>query len=596
MGHRLNERKNIMTPSEKFSTIYIDHEQVITPEHIAAAADGKVKLELSGQTYNLLAERRKQVEDYLTGQKYPAYGFNRGFGHNVDLAVKEEDLSQLQENLIMSHCVGVGEPAPDEIVRTTMLLRAWSLSRGYSGVRPRVVEQILDMLNHDILPVVPELGSVGASGDLAPLSHIALGMLGKGKVKYRGELMDAADALKKAGLKPLKLQMKEGLALNNGVQYMTAIGLHCCRQMQVLLKTAAVQTAMTAQVMLAPETPFRKDLHQLRPHPGAVKVAGWIYELMKDSPLREAHRDYRIDGEIQDPYNIRCAAQILGSCAELIDECQAVLLREANSVTDNPLLLPASEEYGWDKNDPFYGQYVDIVSGGQFHGMPVAVRIYNLFQAMGIMAGLVNRRCARYVDANQNKGLGRDLKWPDLNEEQRAISNSMMMLEYTSASLANSIWGEVMPNHLFNISTNTGQEDHVSMGTDPAVRVMKTMPKMAQLLAIELAYISQAAAIRKRLPHIPSKVPIYEEIRKKLADMQKDLQSSETRFDLEIQLLEHYPITPEQRKLNPVCENILSRVSEIFPPVTKDRPFDAELRELSRFISEGFIVEMVTGL
>jgi len=585
-----------MKSSNKNSTIYLNHQQDITLEHITAVADGKVKLKLSEQTHNLLDERRKQVEDYLSGQKYPAYGFNRGFGHNVDLAVKEEHLSELQENLIISHCVGVGDPAPDGIVRTTMLLRAQSLARGYSGIRPRVVEQLLDMLNHNILPVVPELGSVGASGDLAPLSNIALGMLGKGKVKYKGEVMDAADALKQAELTPLKLQMKEGLALNNGVQYMTAIGLHCCRQMQVLLKTAAVQTAMTAQVMLAPETPFRRDLHQLRPHPGAVKVAGWIYELMKDSPLREAHRDVRIDGEIQDPYNIRCAAQILGSCAELIDECETVLLREANSVTDNPVLLPASEEYGWKPGNSFYGKYVDIVSGGQFHGMPVAVRIYNLFQAMGIMAGLINRRCARYVDANQNKGLGRDLKWPDLSEEQRAISSGMMMLEYTSAALANSIWGEVMPNHLFNISTNTGQEDHVSMGTDPAIRVLKTLPKMSHLLAIELAYISQAAAIRKRLPHIPSKVPVYEEIKQKLAGIQKDLQSSETRFDLEIQVREHYPISPEQRRLNPVCENILSRVSEIFPPVTKDRPFDKELRELSRFISEGHIVEMVQGL
>ncbi|MBN2411002.1 aromatic amino acid lyase [candidate division KSB1 bacterium] len=585
-----------MASSKNSSIIYINHLQDINLKHIAAAADGHVRFELSEQTHELLAERRRQVEDYLRGQKYPAYGFNRGFGHNVDLAVGDKHLSELQENLIISHCVGVGDPAPDEIVRTTMLLRAQSLARGYSGIRPCVIGQLLDMLNHDILPVVPELGSVGASGDLAPLSHIALGMLGKGRVKYKGVEMDAADALQQAGIKPLKLQMKEGLALNNGVQYMTAIGLFCCRQMQVLLKTAAVLTAMTAQVMLAPETPFRRDLHELRPHPGAIKVAGWIYELMKDSPLRESHRDYRIDGEIQDPYNIRCAAQILGSCAELIDECEAALLREANSVTDNPLLLPASKEYGWKPDDPFYGKYVDIVSGGQFHGMPVAVRIYNLFQAMGIMAGLVNRRCARYVDANQNKGLGRDLKWPDLSEKQRAVSSGMMMLEYTSAALANSIWGEAMPNHLFNISTNTGQEDHVSMGADPAVRVLKTLPKMAQLLAIELAYISQAAAIRKKLPHIPSKVPVYKEIKQKLDGIQKELQSSETRFDLEIQLLEHYPITPEQRRLNPVCEKILSRVAEIFPPVTKDRPFSDELGELSRFISEGHIVEMVKGL
>lgn len=584
-----------MSQSTHSTPLTIDNNRELTLDQIAAAATGRDRFVLAEHTRAMLAERRRQVVDYLAGQKFPAYGFNRGFGHNVDLAVDEDKLSALQENLITSHAVGVGEPAPDAIVRVTMLLRAQSLARGYSGVRPVVVEQLLNMLNHDILPIVPELGSVGASGDLAPLSHIALGMLGMGKVRVNGETINAADALHAAGLQPLKLEMKEGLALNNGVQYMTAIGLHCCRQMQILLKTAAIETAMTAQVMLAPETPFRHDLHLLRPHPGALKVAGWIYALMQDSPLREAHRDYRIDGEIQDPYNIRCAAQILGSCAELIDECEKALLLEANSVTDNPVLLPLTEANTHRPAGQYAGQFVDIVSGGQFHGMPVAVRIYNLFQAMGIMASLVNRRCARYVDANQNKGLGRDLKWPDLSDAERAVSSGMMLLEYTSAALTNAIWGEAMPSHLFNISTNTGQEDHVSMGTSLAVRAMHSLPKLANLLAIEMAYISQAAAIRKRLPHIPSVVPVFDEIKQKLGNLQKDLQSQENPFTLEIQVREHYPITPEQRKLNPVCETILTRVAAIFPPVTHDRAMADELAELANFIAEGRVVEMVGG-
>jgi len=577
-------------------TITIDHTHKLTLEQIAAAAAGNARFALAEATRTMLAERRRQVVEYLAGQKYPAYGFNRGFGHKVDLPVDEDKLSALQENLITSHAVGVGDPAPDAIVRVTMLLRAQSLAQGYSAVRPCVVEQLLNMLDHDILPVVPELGSVGASGDLAPLSHIALGMLGMGKVRVKGQILNAADALRSANLQPLVLEMKEGLALNNGVQYMTAIGLHCCNQMQILLKTAAIETAMTAQVMLAPETPFRHDLHLLRPHPGALKVAGWIYALMQDSPLREAHRDYRIDGEIQDPYNIRCAAQILGSCAELIDECENALLLEANSVTDNPVLLPLAEENTHRPAGQYAGQFVDIVSGGQFHGMPVAGRIYNLFQGMGIMAVLVNRRCARYVDANQNKGLGRDLKWPDLTDAERAVSSGMMLLEYTSAALTNAIWGEAMPSHLFNISTNTGQEDHVSMGTSLAVRAMHSLPKMAHLLAIEMAYISQAAAIRKRLPHIPSVVPVFDEIKQKLGNIQKDLQSQENPFTLEIQVREHYPITPEQRKLNPVCESILARVAAIFPPVTHDRAMADELAELARFIAEGSVVEMVGNM
>lgn len=576
-------------------TRYLNHENQLDLDDVRAVGFRKEKLKLDKQTRRMLKERREQIRDYVNLQENPAYGFNRGFGHNVDLEVKAEQLEKLQENLIISHSVGMGDDAPSEIVRCTMLLRAHSLSRGHSGVRPEVVEKILELLNHDIIPVVPELGSVGASGDLAPLSHIALALLGRGRVCFRGQTVETAEAMAKAGIQPMKLEMKEGLALNNGVQFMTAIGFYCCRQMVILLKTAAVQTAMTAQVMLAPETPFRDDLHQLRPHPGSVKVAGWIYKLMKDSPLREAHRDYSIDGEIQDPYNIRCAAQILGSCQELIDECEETLLREANSVTDNPVILKADRNNGWDESDPFYGQYVDIVSGGHFHGMPIAVRIYSLFQAMGIIASLVNRRCDRYVDENRNKGLGRDLKWPGLSGQERAISNGMMIPEYSSAALTNYIWGEMMPNHLFSISTNTGQEDHVSMGTGLAVKLLKTLPRLADLLAIEMAYIAQAAAIRKELSYIPSSVPLYDEIQKKLVGIENELRVDGKPFEFHIQIKEQYPINPEERFLNPCCETVLDSVYRIFPPVRKDRVFSDELKELSRFISGGKIVEMTAS-
>ena len=581
-----------MPTTKSITHLLLKHDRDITRQEILAVGKGDVKIELDSTTANLLAERRRDIVDFVNAQHLPAYGFNRGFGHNVDLAVDDEHLGQLQENLILSHCVGVGDPVPNEIVRMTMLLRAQSLARGHSGVRPVLVQHILNMLNHDILPIVPQLGSVGASGDLAPLSHIALGMLGKGRVVCGGLEMDAGEAFPLARLEPLRLEMKEGLALNNGVQYMTAIGLYCTHKMQVYLKTAAMQTAMTAQVMLAPETPFCSDLHQLRPHPGAVKVAGWIYKLMSDSPLREAHRDVRIDGEIQDPYNIRCAAQILGTCAELIDECEAALLREANSVTDNPLLLKADKEYGWDPGDPYYGKIVDIVSGGHFHGMPVAVRIYNLFQAMGMMASLLNRRCARYVDSNANKGLGRDLKWPSLSDAEKAVSSGMMMLEYTSAALANSIWGDCMPNHLFNISTNTGQEDHVSMGTDIALRLLKSLPKLSNLLAIELAFISQAAAIRKHLPHIPSQIMPPENVAEKINVLNDEIQKMKTPFEMDIQVREHYPLKPEQRLLNPICEQTLQRVSGIFPPVIHDRELSGEILKLAGYIESGEMIEL----
>jgi histidine ammonia-lyase len=455
-----------------------------------------------------------------------------------------------------------------------------------------LIEQLLILLQHDLLPLVPELGSVGASGDLAPLSHLALGVMGKGKVQYQGKIMEAHSAFKKAGIAPLQLKMKEGLALNNGIQFMTAIGLYCCIKMQTYLKTACIQTAMTAQVMLSTETPFRKDLHDLRPHPGARKTASWIIKLMQDSPLREAHREYHIDGEIQDPYNIRCAAQILGSCSELIDECLKTLLTEVNSVTDNPLVLQVPGDSQEESFQKYKNQFVDIVSGGHFHGMPVAVRIYNLIQAMGIMAGLANQRCARFVDDNRNKGLGRDLKWPELSDELKSISSAMMMPEYSSAALANAIWGEAMPSHLFNISTNTGQEDHVSMGAGLAVRIMKALPKLSYILAIEMAYISQAAAIRKLLEYIPSKVPVSKKIRQRFKKIEKNLGEITNPFSLDIQVKEKYAVDPDFRKLNPVGERILSEVSEIFPVVKKDRAMSDQLQNLAELISSGKVVKL----
>lgn len=290
----------------------------------------------------MLDDRRSQIVAKIRQTNEPAYGFNRGFGHNVDIPVPEDRLAALQENLIRSHSCGTGAPAPVEVVRAAMFLRAVSLSRGRSGIRSQVVDMLIQMLNQGITPVVPRLGSVGASGDLAPLSHIALALIGEGTVFLRdsAEPVKTSDALQQAGISPLRLEMKEGLALNNGLQYSTAFGILAYFKLRSILKTAVISAAISTQVMLAADTPFRPDLHELRPHKGAVKVAGWIWELMKDSPIREAHAPYKIDGEIQDPYSIRCAAQILGACHDLIEETRVTLETEANSVTDNPLLFP----------------------------------------------------------------------------------------------------------------------------------------------------------------------------------------------------------------------------------------------------------------
>ncbi len=267
--------------------ITIDHRKELSLADILAVGKQGAEVGLHPATRNVLAERRRQIEDVIAVQDLPAYGFNRGFGHNVDLAVKNELLADLQENLIVSHAVGVDQPLATGVVRTAMLLRANSLARGYSGIRPELVEALIALLNAGITPVVPSLGSVGASGDLAPLSHIALALIGRGQVDVGGIRMPAAEALRRAGLVPLRLAMKEGLALNNGVQVMNAIGLIACARLQDLLRTAAVNSALTAQVMLAPDTYFRAGFPR-RPSPSRGEAGGRL-DLAVDAGFADPH-------------------------------------------------------------------------------------------------------------------------------------------------------------------------------------------------------------------------------------------------------------------------------------------------------------------
>ena len=564
--------------------ITIDHQQELTLADILAVGRKAAQVALAPATRLMLAERRQQIEAAITEQAFPAYGFNRGFGHNVDLAVKEELLTDLQENLIISHSVGVGEAMDEEVVRTAMLLRANSLARGYSGIRPELVEAILALLNAGITPLVPEYGSVGASGDLAPLSHIGLALLGLGEVFVGGRRLPAGEALVRAGLAPLRLEMKEGLALNNGVQVMNALGLLACDRLKTLLKTASVTSALTAQVMLAPDTYYRQDFQAVRPHPGALKVADWIWQIMQDSPIRMAHRDFKDDGQVQDPYNIRCAAQILGAAHDLITQAERTLIIEANSATDNPILLPDQT-----------GRYVDVVSGGHFHGMPVAVQVYNLLQAAGIIAGLAHQRSVRYVDPTRNKGLGRDLKWPELSRDEKSVSSGMMMLEYVSASLVNAIWGEVMPSHLFTISTNSGQEDHVSMGTGLAVRLLKTLPKAGRVLAIELAYTLQAITIRKMLAAIPTEVDLPAWVTEELRALKARMNGHGEGMVFEVGVIREMPLSEEQRRLSPVSEKLYAALmaAGIFPPVEKDRFMADQVAALTELVMTGGVLDIV---
>jgi histidine ammonia-lyase len=482
------------------SRIILNKNKALTIEEIGAAAAGGLSYELAPEARLYMAALRAKAEAALEAEpSRRVYGLNTGFGSNFRDYVSAERLRALQRNLILSHCVGVGPLAPREVVRATMLLRARSLAQGQSVVRPIVVETLLELLNKDIVAAVPQNGSVSASGDLAPLSHVAAVMIGegailldaKGREKFGRESVATPLYLQEAAKRglptftPLVLEMKEGLALNNGCQYAAAWSLLATIRMRALMATAAVATALGVQAMVGMGRPFRADMQALRPHPGQKRVAAWVWDMLDGYMFRNASADDRVafDGEFQDPYNLRCAAQILGPCEELVERAEKTLACEANSVTDNPIDLNTSAD----------GYQIDqITSGGHFHGMSVAVDAYGLLQAAGIMARLSNTRCQRYVDARRNKGLGPQVR----GEAPDPTESGLLMAEYTTAGLCNQIWGLAMPSHLMSISTDSGQEDHVSMAANVAMRAYEAAERLSEVLAIELAYASQALLVR----------------------------------------------------------------------------------------------------
>ncbi|NDC37555.1 MAG: aromatic amino acid lyase [Proteobacteria bacterium] len=576
------------------SSVVVGIGHALTVYEIARVSEGSAKVRLDPRTRKILAARRAQITHYVESQKVPAYGFNRGFGHNIDIKVESARVAELQRNLIRSHSAAVGEPLPRPVVRAAMLMRAHSIALGASGARPEVVEKIIQFLNAGITPEVPMYGSVGASGDLAPLSHIALALIGEGRVADAGRdtFEQTKAVLKRRGIKPLTLEMKEGLALNNGVQVSTALGLLSALKMRELLKVAVAATALTNQVMIGSDNAYDAELLALRPHPGAQVVGRWLRSLIKNSPLRAAHKPYAVDGEIQDPYNLRCAPQVLGSCYELIEDALVTFEREANSVTDNPLILPQRGNKR---------EVTRIVSGGQFHGMPVAVKIYSLLQAMGIMARLSNMRCVRFVDAARNKGLPSDLVWPALSEAGKSTSSGMMIPEYVSAALTNAIWGAAMPSHLFSLSTDAGQEDHVSMSATLAVRVYENLPRLSELLAIELAFGAQAAAIRKQQSTIPSKQFVAAEsgvVTAAASQLEKAMSASikAKRFMPSVKVTLEYKLSPRERRLSPPCERLVAAVQKRFPVVKHDRELSAQLRALAGEVYEGRILQAIPAV
>ncbi len=540
-----------------------------------------------------MASLRKAAEDQLGADpSRRVYGLNTGFGSNFRDYVSPERLRQLQRNLIISHCANMGGPAPRAIVRATMLLRARSLAEGQSIIRPLVVETLLDLLNKDIVPAVPAHGSVSASGDLAPLSHIAAVLIGEGAVlldakgaaAFGAETVDTASYLREAArhglptFAPVTLEMKEGLALNNGCQYSAAWAILATARMRALVETAALTTALGVQAMVGMGRPFRGDLHALRPHPGAQEIAAWIWDLLDGYAFRDASADDRVafDGEIQDPYNLRCAPQVLGACLDLIKRAERTLLCEANSVTDNPIDLNTNAgAYRLD----------EITSGGHFHGMPVAVDTFGLLQAAGIIARLSNMRCVRYVDARRNKGLGPQVRGeaPDVTE------SGLLIAEYTTAGLCNEIWGLAMPSHLMSMSTDSGQEDHVSMAANIAMRAYQAAERLAEVLAIELAYASQAMITRSRNDGLVTRVLDQSLGGQTPAPSQAAWGGRQRTIAFE----KTWRMSMSAEELAPsrLTAPAIAAIRQAFPPVERDRELSKDLTVLAARVLSGEIAD-----
>jgi histidine ammonia-lyase len=392
----------------------------------------------------------------------PTYGVNTGFGRFVDVAISSEDTGRLQLNLLRSHACGVGDPFPTEIVRAAMLLRANALATGASGVRRETVELLLAMLNAGVHPVVPSRGSLGASGDLAPLAHLALPLVGEGEAELDRDVLAGGEALRRAGLAPEVLGAKEGLALINGTQFMAAIGALVLARARRLVRIADAAAAQSVEAVRGSRTPFSPEIQALRPHPGQVDSAANLYALLDHSEINESHRWC---GRVQDAYSLRCSPQVHGACRDAMAYAWSVIAIEVNAATDNPLVFADRDE---------------VLSNGNFHGEPVAIALDTLKIALAELAGISERRIERMVNPTMSEGL------PPFLTEQGGLNSGFMIPHYVAASLVAENKVLCHPASVDSIPTSAGQEDHVSMGATAAVHAWQVCANVERVLAVEL--------------------------------------------------------------------------------------------------------------
>jgi len=448
--------------------------QTLTLAEIVTVAFGDAPVQISPSARPRILASRKVVEDIIA-RGTVVYGVSTGFGKLSDVRIQHDHLGELQLNLVRSHACGIGNPLSEPEVRAMMLLRANVLALGLSGIRFEIIEMLCKMLNRRVCPVVPEKGSVGASGDLAPLAHLALSLIGEGEAFFQGERMESREAFRVAGLEPVELQAKEGLALLNGTQAMHAVGGLALLRAKRLSRVADVSGAMSLEALKGTPAAFDPRLQDARPHPGQKAVAKHLLSILEGSEIRQSH--LKDDPRIQDAYSLRCMPQVHGAVRDALSHCENVLLIESGSATDNPLV---------------FSENGDVMSGGNFHGAPLALAFDYAAIALTDLMSISERRIERLINPDMNEGL------PAFLARHPGMESGFMIAHVAAAALLNEAKVLAHPSSIDNVPTSGGKEDHVAMGMTGALKLRAIVDLAENLLAIEL--LAGAEALEHRHP------------------------------------------------------------------------------------------------
>ena len=480
----------------------------LTVEQVEAVSFGpgsSLRVGVADEAYERMRRSRRLVEEWVEEGRV-IYGVTTGFGEFANVSIGRDQLERLQANLIRSHAVGTGDPIPAEVVRGMLLLRINALAKGFSGIRVETVDTLLEMLRKDLLPFVPDQGSVGSSGDLVPLAHMALGAMGEGDILHDGQLRPAGDVLREQGIEPIVLRAKEGLALINGTQMMTAYGSIALARLKRLLRVADVIAALSVEALRGTDRAFSHQLHSVRPHPGQVRVADNLRRLMSGSQIRESHRTQ--DDRVQDAYSLRCIPQVHGACRDAVDYVDRAFAVEINSATDNPLIFPDEGEH---------------FEGGNFHGEPVALPLDMIAIAAAELANISERRTERMV----NGALSR---LPRFLTERGGLNSGLMIAQYTAAAIVSENKVLAHPASVDSIPTSANQEDHNSMGSIAARKAWQVVRNLESVLAVEYLCACQGIdflaplrpsqplesvhqALRAEVPHLEEDRVLYDDLK-----------------------------------------------------------------------------------